>query len=435
MIPKKIVRQSVVLLLLLLCSAVMARHSIGVKPRMWDFYVYDEAAMLLHDGNGSKLYEGADTGVDPQMRWSAPDSLLTQAAARCGLSTTSFYLYPPLLADLVYPFASVAPATAARIWYYLNVGALGLVAFLLLKLLSLRIASLGALAVVVGLLTMDSTLFSLEGGQITIMLLLLWTVGIYLQSKGRSAGSAFCFALAAAIKLTPLLVVAPFLIWRDWRWLRAFAVSFAGLIAVMCVVNSPAVVANYVLHVMPAVGAGVPAFENKSLISTIELTYMTLHGAGADAWGMVVPARLASVAKIVAAIPVAAAICLLYRAGSKLNLAGRVYALALMALLSACISPVSWRHAYVVACIALVLLWAKAFREGISNVKLVLLAVCTFEICTFHLDYVLFGFSAAHPAFAGVATVFAPLSGLALVLTEFFEMALTDSVYTQASVD
>jgi alpha-1,2-mannosyltransferase len=390
---------------------------------MWDFYVYEEAAILLHNGNARNLYQGADTGVDPQMRLAAPDTPLVKAAALCGLSTTSFYLYPPLLADLFYPFGYLVPSTAARLWLCLNIAALCVTLYLMLQLLSIRMFSLGSLALALALFGMDSTLFSLEGGQITIMLLLLWTCGIYLQSRGRNTASAICFALAAGIKLTPVLVVLPLLLWKDWRWLRSFVIALAALIAFMFLVNSPAVLIDYVLHVMPAVGIGVPSFENKSIVATIEFTYMLMHGAGMNAWRLAVPVRLAAIAKLIAALPVLATMLLIYRAGSRVSTAYRIQTIALIALLSACISPVSWRHAYILAFPALALLWNKAFRQGISNARLALLAVCTFEIWTFRLDYMVFGFSSAHPVLAGIATIFAPLSGIILVLIELADIS------------
>ena len=104
---------------------------------------------------------------------------------------------------------------------------------------------------------------------------------------------------------------------------------------------------------------------------------------------------------------------MLVRAGAALSVSGRV--LAGLALVSACVLPVSWRHAYGVEVLPLTLLWAHALRPRPGRTKLALLTVCTIELGSFVFD--LLSEHAGH----GLLT-FAPLLAPAcdLVLTLFF---------------
>jgi alpha-1,2-mannosyltransferase len=293
------------------------------------------------------------------------------------------YVYPPILADMLVPLVMLPEKAAEIVWISLNFLALLLTAVLFSEVLEVRM-SLLALA----LASSCSVGMCILWGQVTIILLLLWTVSLVAYARGRLAVSAFAIALATSIKLTPLIVVAPFLLWHDWKWLRSYALSLAALFAVMCAVNRPAVSA-YLKYVIPAMSRGVANTENKSIGSSVRLLYASLHGSSV-AMGKTVTSPsphavliLGAVLALVLAVAVLAAVA---RAGRHLNTSGRLLVLSMLALVSTCVAPVSWRHAYVVAFLPLAMLWTCALRERPAVRDLALLTLCTLELGSFVFD-------------------------------------------------
>jgi alpha-1,2-mannosyltransferase len=131
------------------------------------------------------------------------------------------YFYPPLFAMLFRPLALLPFELAAVIW-----GAIVALSFLgTLWLLGIRRRAtwlaVGILGVPIG--------FTLAVAQAQAVVTLLLTIG-----------SPFGIALAANIKLFPLLAGVWFVGRRDWRRVRALALWTAGLVAVQLVLEPQA---------------------------------------------------------------------------------------------------------------------------------------------------------------------------------------------------
>ncbi len=413
---------------LLVCLAVSARQF--HRPNLADFQVYDAAAELVHEHQSPHMYDDADNEPVFQLKFAGDETPFAQAAHRLGVSQVRLYIYPPILADLVLPFVFVSAKTAGELWLLVNFLALLLTAFLMMRMLQVRPGSLGGLAVLLGLFALFGTGMCLIWGQITILLLLLWTAGLFFYLRGSPLASAFVFALATAIKLTPLLVVVPFLIWQEWRWLRAYAAWVLFFVAGMCVVNRPASLADYCFHVMPSMsGGGIPDFENKAFLASTQLFYVALHGGGTHPVVMPIPPGVILAGKACSLLVLAVAIACVYRLGVRLRMADRLTTLTLFAVLSVCVAPISWKHAYVVVFLALSFLWAEAFRaEALpgelparpSNTYLLFLAFCSIELGSFLFDSL--AMKLTHGVALGALSFLAPATGIVLVFAKLLEM-------------
>lgn len=411
------------LICLLVCLAMTARQL--HRPNLADFQVYDAAAELVHEHQSAHIYDDADTGALFGLRFVKPDLPLGQAARRLGIQRVRLYIYPPILADLLVPLTFVSAATAGKLWLCINLAALLLTTFLVAGLLNVRWRSFGGLALLVGLFALFSTLFCLVWGQVTIVLLLLWTAGLACYQRRWYAASAALFALATAIKLTPLLVIVPLLIWRERKWLIAFLTSLAILIGVMFAVNGTASLHDYIAHVMPSMSGGVPDLQNKSLFSSSEMLWVSLHGGAIDPTvTLAVPRLVASGAKALSAAILIGALLLVFRLGRRMSMDNRLLALALFALLSVAVAPISWKHAYVVAFLPLALLWTRAFRGGISSFHLLLLSFCSIELGSFLFDSI--AIKVTHGVLLGLLSFLAPATAILLALAVLASMRRTE---------
>jgi len=132
-----------------------------------------------------------------------------------------------------------------------------------------------------------------------------------------------------------------------------------------------------------------------------------------------VSAILILVGKVSAAAILGAACVLTFNKGGEMKMSDRAMTLALFAMLSACIAPVSWQHSYSVCLLALCLLWAKAVREPVTNLRLMTLFLCTLALTTYLNRFVIRGLegNATYPILDSLVLLFVPVAGVVLVLT------------------
>lgn len=381
--PRTLRTLLIAVLLFCFCRTLYTSRHLHVNDQQ-DFYVYDTAATLVRHGLSSHMYDGADTGGDPQLKLIAPNTVFARTAAGLGLPYVRMYVYPPILADLLVPLSGLPAYRAGYVWLLCQLVMLVVVGVLALRVAGLDWRSRGGLALLLGLISLFSVMDALEVGQITLLLLLLWMLSLCCLQRDRVWLSTFALALAAAIKLTPLIAVLPLLLWGNWKWLRAFAVWSLLLLGVMAAVNSPAVLVDYVQHVMPAMSRGVPHPENRSISSALQMVYLTQRGETMEMFktanaGAVPPALLLAgkLLPMLCLIVAAAWIGLRLRHPTRQQ---QVEVLATFAVLSVVVSPVSWVHAYVVAFPLLFLLWQAAFARRVTRWRTVLLVIVSLDL-------------------------------------------------------
>jgi hypothetical protein len=371
----------------LLVSSLAQRYLGHVMPSPdLDFYDYYFAAQVVHDNPHADIYAGATEG-NPQLRSAPAGSELFAHARAAGFDDIELYLYPPILADLLAPFSQLPPHFAAVLWRAFSLAMVLVSVLLLARMLRLPILSFEFAVLALAAYSFWPIHEAVSLGQIAIIMLALWTIGVVAYCDDHMILSAAAFAFATAFKVTPILLLPLFFLWRDRRWLISYFAILLGLVAAMAAVNGPQTLSIYAT-VMSAMGGGIPAFQNKSLSALAAWAYygklFTLNSARS---AMADPPRaLLIAAKAVSGAFYLLSLFLVWRSRRQLDRTSRASTIAVFGLVTACVSPVSWRHGYAVALIALAIFWAKALRNPPRVLHAVLLALTTFTIGSLFFD-------------------------------------------------
>jgi hypothetical protein len=413
--------QIALILVLLPCFLPRIRHFF-VSGDLVDFGPYYTAATIARAHQGIGIYNGADTGGDPQNVLAAPSTPFAETARRIGVLRPFLYLYPPTLADMLIPITLFPFTTAGKIWTVINYATLPLISLLIIRLLKLKVMSWVSLTILIALFSFSPVLQCIAVGQVSILLLLLWTCGIFCFTKGWHGAAGFAFALAAAIKLTPAIVIVPLLLWKEWRVLWAMLFSWLGMAVTISLVNTPSSLTDYFGHVVPPMSRGVLAINNMSISASVTRLYaallnQTISPAVVDH----VPAVVVVLGKVCAAGIMGAAGLLIYNRRGGTKQLDDVMVLALFAMLSVCIAPVTWGHAYSTCFLTLSLLWADALRARVSNVYLTMLLLCTVASTTYMNKYA-YSSAGTHPVLAALVLSIAPVAGSVMVLSKLAAM-------------
>jgi hypothetical protein len=371
----------------LLISSLTQRYLGHIMPSPdVDFYDYYFAAQVVHDNPHANIYAGA-TDANPQLVSAPASSELFAHARSAGFNDVEFYLYPPLLADLLAPFSRMPARLAANLWRSLNLALVLTSVLLLARMLCVRILSFEFAAFALAAYSFWPIHETISDGQVAIVLLALWAVGIVAYFDDRMILSAAAFAFATAFKVTPILIVPLFFIWKDRRWLVSYLAISLGLVAGMAAINGGQTVSVYPA-VMSAMGGGIPAYQNKSLSSLVTWAYYgKLFTLGSARTVMVnSPHTLSVVAKVISGAFYLLCLFFVWRSRHLLDRASRASLIAVFGLVTACVSPVSWRHGYAVAFIALAIYWVKALRTPLRVLHLVLLTLTTFTLGSLFFD-------------------------------------------------
>jgi hypothetical protein len=135
-----------------------------------------------------------------------------------------------------------------------------------------------------------------------------------------------------------------------------------------------------------------------------------------------VPAVVVVLGKVCAAGVMGAAGLLIYNRRGGIKQLDHVMVLALFAMLSVCIAPVTWGHGYSLCFLTLSLLWADALRAArVSNVYLTVLLLCTVASTTYMNKYA-YASAGTHPVLAALLLSIAPVAGSVMVLSKLAAM-------------
>lgn len=322
-----------------------------------DFNVYYSASTLVRHGQAAHLYQGADTGADPQKALAPPGSALFQVASAQGLTFVGLYVYPPLLADLLLPYTFAPLPLATHLWLLSNGVFLALTALLTIHLLRFRVLSWQAALLTLSLACFTPALQCLVDGQITIFLLLLWALGMLLYQREHERSAGAVFALATAIKLTPAIVLLPFLIWRKWRVAGAFVLMLLLLAAACVWIDTPQSLHTFVFRVLPSMSGAIPVYSNYSLPSSVQRFITLLHTGTLLPMPAALPPTTVLAGRIASTLVAVLLLLLVARTRRSSTRGDQVLVLALLSLLAPVLSPVSWFHAYSTAFLAFAFLW------------------------------------------------------------------------------
>jgi hypothetical protein len=297
------------------------------------------------------------------------------------------YIYPPTLADLLTPLTLFPPAAALIVWNLLNLAMILLICGLLMRMLGVRRLFLVSLVAAL-LLLFRPTLNCLYWGQVSILLLFLLVAGFSLYFHGQRNMAGLMFALAVAIKLTPLIVIVPLIAWRDWKSLRAIALWSAVILGALWMVNGSGALNLYFLHQLPSMSGGDLGggdFSNNRALGNIFYEY--LRGSDPAA----TPNWLRWAVRLVSAFVLCHAGWLSQlRKEDKLPDGQRLEIFSIFLLLACCISPYSWLYAYVFCAPALVIAGKRITerRLNATETTLLMMFLLSLSTCGFHMPMV-----------------------------------------------
>lgn len=178
------------------------------------------------------------------------------------------FIYPPVFALLMVPLGLVSEPVAAATWLVISQAALA--AALLLVLRHLRPPGWATTAILCATLTFYPLWIDVVQGQANLLILVLVVAGILVTVRGRPVG-AIALGAAAALKLTPLLLLLWLLVERRFReaaWmLGAFALITAG--AALFRYDDTVI---FFTRVLPALASGTAFYANQSLTGLLGRT-------------------------------------------------------------------------------------------------------------------------------------------------------------------
>lgn len=379
-----------------------------------DFTGYYTAACLVHNHGNQFLYEEAASHTDPTEMGADPGTVFARTARARGITNVGLYDYPPTLADLLIPFTSVNIFLALCLWLGVNVVALAVAGLMLLKMAEIPPGTYFAW-IVASLFLFRPVLECFYYGQIAVVLLLLLVAAVSLYLSGHKQGAALLMAVAGAIKLTPLIMVVPLFAWRDWKALRAFALWLVAILMAMMAINGTGTLNTYFVQELPSMASKIVDVTNHSLGTALQIFWLgTEKGTPSPVVAWV--GRLLSLLVLCIAGWLSRA-----EKGKHPTRAEIVEIVAMFLLLSCCISPISWVHAYVLSIPALIILGKKLWRGRLGIPQTVLLGLFVAEVSTNRLISLARG--SQLPAIYALA-VLAPLLGIVLALTTLYRLRL-----------
>ena len=175
------------------------------------------------------------------------------------------YIYPPVFALLVAPLALLPKAAANVVW--LLTGQAALVATLIMMLRWLRPSAWAMTAILFATATFYPLWIDAVQGQANLVVLLLVTAGIAGVVQGKPRFGA-ALGMAAALKLTPLILLAWLLLDRRIREAAWMLGAFAAVTAAAALWRFDDTL-TFFRQVLPALAGGTAIYANQSLQGVI----------------------------------------------------------------------------------------------------------------------------------------------------------------------
>jgi alpha-1,2-mannosyltransferase len=176
------------------------------------------------------------------------------------------YIYPPSFALLVAPFGLLPDAVAGVVWVALGQASLAVAVVVVLRWL--RPKSWAVTVLLCATLTFYPLWVDAVQGQANLLILLLVTVGIAGILRGRLAMGA-AIGVAAAFKLTPLILVAWLLLDRRFRAAAFVLGGFTVVTGAGALLRFQDTVVFFG-QVLPALVRGTAVYANQSLSGVLD---------------------------------------------------------------------------------------------------------------------------------------------------------------------
>jgi alpha-1,2-mannosyltransferase len=178
------------------------------------------------------------------------------------------YIYPPSFALLVAPLGLLPETAAAAVWMALEQASLAVAAIVVLRWL--RPTRWAMVVIVVATLTFYPLWVDVVQGQANLLVLMLVTVGIVGILRG-SPAFGIAIGVAAALKLTPLILLAWLLLDRRLRPAAFVLGGFLLMTGAGALLRFPDTLA-YFGQVLPSLASGTAFYANQSLAGVLDRT-------------------------------------------------------------------------------------------------------------------------------------------------------------------
>jgi hypothetical protein len=370
-----------------------------------DFPVYYTAAVVAHSSGDRRLYYPAsNSGI--LLDAIPSDTPWGQTARAAGFDKTMHFIGPPFSALVLEPLRLARWQVSLLAWR-LALLALMLASIYLTLLLAgrdhLLLKFALSAAAVLSFFPFIETLFQ---GQIDPLIVFLWVAGVYLVRDERPVWSALCFAVGTMVKVSPVMAVGLFLLRRQWKWLLSYAVWMGLLLGISVWRLGWENHVVWFTQVLPELSRGVANYANKApaaLIFELYLHRVPVLSAGA------VPSWLIALVKVANFLIYCAV--LLYFWKKNRQPTAMVYELVTLGLVTILISPVSWRHHYLLTLIPVIYLWVKL---GERWRDILVLAAATLAMGTVFPDYLIA--ASLNPALGLVLSSLIPVTSFLLLV-------------------
>jgi len=305
---------------------VQARFHLFSRDVIVDSYSYYFAARAI--SQGLNPYDGDLLERMGQQEYLKP-------LERFGTQENVYpYLYPPVLAAYWRVFTLLPPLTAHRAVVLMNALLLGVVLWLIAKIVRPARHPHALLLIFILFQAVNgAAVTSTRAGQVNILLLVFMLVSLYSHLKEKDSLSALFLVLAILIKITPALLLAYFVLFYHRRW------EYVGwaLLWTFVVVGSSFWLAPPVnwLYFFQASSAGPPLGAQFSIWGWLsihgETNAFLYHNKGWLYLGIAVPLLILG----------------LWSIKNTPESERPVYAFAQLMMLSLLLSPLTWHHHYI----------------------------------------------------------------------------------------
>ena len=338
-----------------------------------DLSSYYTAGYLARTGQAAHLY---DVGPGDTILGDATEGPWRAAGDALQVERQHYYIYPPFFALAAAPLSLLSFDAARTVWMLMDLSLLGLFFWIYLTWRSddgvpAQPLEIGLIAVTLGLEFLP-LIWALAIGQTSLLLLALVSGTLLLAKRGNQGAAGLLLGLAAAIKLTPALLVIYFAL-RGRARLAAWASAFfllANLGAVAAL--GAGVNLKFYTEIVPMMSGGTAYFLNQSLAGTLsriagggDVKQVTLEASPVIKW-------VASLAGILLLGITAWTIRAVSRRWGARRPEGLLLDLefSCVLLLTLVLSPISWSHYYLLAVVPLYTIVAAAARTGRRSLAL-----------------------------------------------------------------
>ena len=304
-------------------------------------------------------------------------------AVRFGVPLAAPYIYPPLVAILIKPLTHLSFASAYRVWTIASVILVLAAAALSLSLGGEPFDGSLALMLGVGLFSYTPFLENLFFGQMSGVMFFLLAAGTWLLSRDHPWLSAFCYAVATDIKLTPVLAVPVLILHRQWKWLTAYVVCLAALLGFSDWQVGWAAHLQFWREVLPSIAGGAPISANFSFMASVQ-ELLLRHVWTVQNPPLMVPAYAAMASRVAAGLLYLAVLVSCYRRRHERDFTTDLVVIVLVATV---ISPIAWRHHFTIALLPFLYLWSRMPRPPKVLLIALFLAVGTDLINVLRLPF------------------------------------------------